>query len=58
MKYLLIRIKKEVHSHYNTANALPLDKMEASEKVGLEVQMVQMDLLEFLDIYPRYEKIA
>ena len=32
MKKLLIDIKKEVDNHYNTSNALSLDKIEAFEK--------------------------
>lgn len=43
MKELLIEIKKEVDLHYNTANALPLDKIEAFEKTYDEILKSALD---------------
>lgn len=43
MKNLLIEIKKEVDLHYNTANALPLDKIEAFEKAYDEILKSALD---------------
>lgn len=41
--HILREIKKEVDAHYNTANALPLDKIESFEKTYDEILKIALD---------------